>query len=951
MSRAIRIASSPSQLVDRGRPIVFEYNNRRIEAWDGDTIASAMLASGVDVFSRSFKYHRPRGLLCCEGHCPNCMMGVDGSPNVRACTEPARAGMKVIHQNAWPSPEFDVLATTGAFDFMMPVGFYYKTFFKPRFMWPQYERVIRQIAGLGRIDPSRVPPYEYDKQHLRTDVAVVGAGPAGLSAALAAAEAGVQVALVDENPFLGGHYRFQSATSREFGEAQDLETRVRARPNIRILSNATAFGFYEGGMLGIFQGRREIRLRTKRLVLASGLIERPVVFGNNDLPGVMLGRAVQRLIHLHGVRPGSRAVVVGSNSRSMRVAADLAAAGVEIAAYADRRAQIDETADARSLRDRRVTMIPGVTSLSARGSSHVERVSVGSRAGTPQQIDCDLLVLATGGDPAIQLLQQAGARGRYDTDRHAFLADVTDPHHFVAGDANGVHGPDDLVPDGRRAGLAAAQSLSAPTGSTEATQFRETRSPFAMNVPQILDADGGGKRFVCVCEDVTEKDVCDAVAEGFDNIETLKRYSTVSMGPCQGKMCQMAAIAICAHQTSRTIEETGTTTARPPYNPITLGVLAGRNHHPYKIIPTHSRHLATNARVISLGDWLRPEVYTTPAEECRAVHERVGLIDVSTLGCLDVRGPDVAKLLDRVYINGWSNLKVGRTRYGVMCDDAGIIFDDGTCARLAEEQYYLTATTSGADTVYQWLQFWLAESPWDVCVTNVTSGYGAVNLAGPRARDVLGKVTAINLDSAAFPYLGCAQGVVAGVPSILFRIGFVGELGYEIHFPAEYGDHMWDALMEAGKDFGISPFGVESQRILRLEKQHIIVTQDTDALSNPLEANLSWAVKFDKPDFVGKRALLAVRQAGLRNQLVGFVATGGRVPDEGAQVMENGRSVGRVTSARLSPYLNQIIGLAWVPLARAKEGEPIAIRAGEATIDARVATRPFYDPDGARMKA
>ena len=261
-----------------------------------------------------------------------------------------------------------------------------------------------------------------------------------------------------------------------------------------------------------------------------------------------------------------------------------------------------------------------------------------------------------------------------------------------------------------------------------------------------------------------------------------------------------------------------------------------------------------------------------------------GLIDVSTLGCLDVRGPDVAKLLDRVYINGWSNLKVGRTRYGVMCDDAGIIFDDGTCARLAEDRYYLTATTSGADTVYQWLQFWLAESPWDVCVTNVTSGYGAVNLAGPRARDVLAKVTAINLDSAVFPYLGCAQGVVAGVPCILFRIGFVGELGYEIHFPAEYGDHMWDALMEAGKDFGISPFGVESQRILRLEKQHIIVTQDTDALSNPLEANLAWAVKFDKPDFVGKRALLAVREAGLRNQLVGFVAAGSQVPDEGAQV-------------------------------------------------------------------
>jgi sarcosine oxidase subunit alpha len=361
--------------------------------------------------------------------------------------------------------------------------------------------------------------------------------------------------------------------------------------------------------------------------------------------------------------------------------------------------------------------------------------------------------------------------------------------------------------------------------------------------------------------------------------------------------------------------------------------------------------VALKAKVINLGDWLRPEVYSSPADECRAVHERVGLIDVSTLGRLDVRGPDATKILERLYINGWANLKVGRTRYGVMCDDAGIIFDDGTCARLSENQYYMTATTGGADTVYHWLQFWLAESPWDVCVTNVTSAYGGVNLAGPKAREVLKKVTEINLDSAAFPYLGCAQGLVAGVPSILFRIGFVGELGYEIHFPSEYGEYIWDALMEAGKEFGIAPFGVEAQRVLRLEKQHIIVGQDTDALSNPIEANLAWAVKMDKPDFVGKRAIAAVKERGARNMLVGFVASGDKVPLEGTQVMEGGRSIGRVTSARLSSYTNQIIGLAWVPVAKATEGTAIKIRAGEGSIDARVVTKPFYDPDGTRMKA
>jgi sarcosine oxidase, subunit alpha len=561
-----------------------------------------------------------------------------------------------------------------------------------------------------------------------------------------------------------------------------------------------------------------------------------------------------------------------------------------------------------------------------------------------------LLVLASGGDPAIHLVQQAGARGRFDARRQAFIADVKDPDHFVAGDANGVHGADDLLLDGTRAGAAAARSLRALDRTADIGREPAPVS-CTLNAPPLLQSANGGKCFVCVCEDVTDKDVRDAVDEGFDNIETLKRYSTISMGPCQGKMCQMAAISICAEQTSRTIEETGTTTARPPYNPVTLGALAGRNHHSFKTVPTHSRHVALGAKVINLGDWLRPETYTTSAEECRAVHERVGLIDVSTLGCIDIRGADATKILDRVYINTWSNLKVGRTRYGVMCDDAGIIFDDGTCARLAEDHYYLTATTGGADTVYQWLQFWLATSPWDVCVTNVTSGYGAVNLAGPRSREVLSRVTSIPLDSAAFPYLGCAQGLVAGVPSILFRIGFVGELGYEIHFPAEYGEHVWDALMDAGKAFGIAPFGVEAQRVLRLEKQHIIVGQDTDALSNPLEANLAWAVKFEKADFIGKRATASARDGGLRNQLVGFIASGGKVPAEGSQVLENGRSVGRVTSARLSHYTSQIIGLAWVPQPRAKEGEPLTIRDGQGTIAARIVTKPFYDPDGARMKA
>jgi sarcosine oxidase subunit alpha len=829
------------------------------------------------------------------------------------------------------------------------VGFYYRTFFKPKGMWPTYEKVIRRIAGLGKIDTTKVPPYEYDKQFFKSDVAVIGGGPAGLSAALAASEAGVNVTLVDENPFLGGHYRFQNPGSREFQAVRDLEQRVRAAKNIRVLLNATAFGYYEGGMLGIVQKHREIRLRTKRLVVATGIIERPTVFGNNDLPGIMLGRAVQRLIHLYGVRPGQRAVVVGSNARALRVAADLINAGVEVATYADHRDQIDKNEDAQALAGRQVPIISGLTSISVQGSNHVDRVSLKAKSGS-QTVSCDLLVLSTGGDPAIHLLQQGGARGRYDTNRNEFLADVTDPDQFVAGDANGIHGADALLADGRRAGLAAVQGFGADKAA-EIAQLKGKVSVMALNTPVILDADTTGKRIVCICEDVTEKDLCDAVAEGFDNVETLKRYSTVSMGPCQGKMCQTAATTICARQTSKTLAESVTTTSRPPFNPITLGALAGRNRHSFKTVPTHSRHVALKAKIGAAGDWLRPSVYTSLADECKAVHERVGLIDVSSLGGIDIQGPNATDLLERIYTNRWSDLKVGRTRYGLMCDDAGIMIDDGTCARLSEDRYYMTTTSAGSDGVYQRLQHMVAEMPWDVCVTNITAGVGAVNLAGPRAREVLSKVTSIDLSNAAFPYMGCAQGAVAGVWCLLFRIGFVGELGYEIHFPAEYGDHMWDALMEAGKEFGIAPFGMAAQRILRLKKQHAILATDTDALSNPLETNLAWAVNLEKPEFVGKRALKAIKEAGFRNRLVGFVASGSKVPDEGSQVLENGRSVGRVTSAALDPYTNQIIGLAWVPDARAKDGERIIIRNGQETIDARVAMKPFHDPEGSRMKA
>jgi len=478
----------------------------------------------------------------------------------------------------------------------------------------------------------------------------------------------------------------------------------------------------------------------------------------------------------------------------------------------------------------------------------------------------------------------------------------------------------------------------------------------------VVDPSPRGKCFVCFCEDVTEADIAQAVAEGFDHIETLKRYTTASMGPCQGRLCRATVSELCARHTGQTPEVVGMSRARPPAHPVTMGAVGAEHAAPARRTPMHHRHAALGARMMDLGEWKRPEVYSSVAEECRAVRERVGLIDVGTLGKLEVVGKDAAELLEKVYTNRFQDLRPGRVRYGVVCDDAGIILDDGTFARLEEERWFITTTSGGVEAMDQWLHWWAVPGPGGqrrcVHVTNVTAGLAAMNLAGPRSREVLSRLTELDLSREAFPYLGAREAEVAGVPSLLLRIGFVGELGYEIHCPAQYGVHLWDALLEAGQDFGIQPFGVEAQRILRLEKQHLIVGHDTDALSNPLDAGMPWVVKWEKEDFVGRPSLLRLQGENGRNgdggrqRLVGFtVASAGLAVPEGSQVVAEGQTVGRVTSYRLSPTLGSGIGLAWVPETAATEGGEIRIAAPSGTVPASVTLRPFYDPEGSRVRS
>jgi sarcosine oxidase, subunit alpha len=865
-----RLEAQPGERIDRARTLTFEFDGRPVQAFEGDTIGSALYAGGQRTFSRSFKYHRRRGLLCCAGQCPNCLVAVDGAPGVRACTEPVREGMRVEHMNASPALELDLMAVTDRLGSRLtPPGFYYKTFIRPRRLWPLYEKVLRNAAGLGRLSrvarDEREWRTEYRRRH--ADVLVVGGGEAGLRAAIEAASAGADVVLVDEGPEPGGWMLVDGRAA----EARELVERARAA-GVEILSNAPALGYFDG-LVPVWQGSTLHQIRAGRHVFATGSIEQPLLFEGNDLPGVMLSSGARRLASLYAVKPGTKAVVVTSDDRGHEAADALRAIGVQVRAVAD-------------LRD-------GWSVVKAKGKRAVTGVVL-DHDGAKQTIDCDLLIVSGGFAPANSLIRQAA-------------------------------------------------------GNVEAVG----------EVADCRPADGGrrtadAKAFVCLCEDVTAKDIRTSIAEGFDSIELSKRYTTTTMGPCQGRMCQCHAERLIADETGQSLEDVGTTTARPPWSTVPLGALAGRPFEPAKRTPVHARQREQGANMLWAGDWRRAYDYGDPEGEALAVHESAGLIDVSTLGKLIVRGPEAGEFLDRLYPNRFSNLKPGRVRYGVLTTDAGRITDDGTVCRLDEETFYVTTTSSGAGAVEQWFAWWLADWGLDVTLTDVTQGLAAVNVAGPRAREIMSRLTDLDVSGSAFPYLDGQRGRVASAPSLILRIGFVGELGYEIHFPSAYGEDVWNRILEAGADFGIRPFGLEPQRILRLQKMHILVGQDTDSESNPFGAAMPWIVKLDKDeDFIGKWALERAELNPTETVLVGFtLANGDAPPTEGAVVLDPaGGPMGQVTSARHSRQLGRTIGMAWVPAALAEDGAGIVISDEGRTLEGVVVTRPFFDPDGEVLRS
>jgi sarcosine oxidase subunit alpha len=852
--------------------------------------------------------------------------------------------MRVRHLNAAPSLELDAMRAVdtlgGPFT---PPGFYYKTFKRPRRLWPLYERVLRRAAGLGRApEPRDEREWRTDYRRRHADVLVVGGGRAGLAAATRAAQLGADVVLTDEGPEPGGRLLERGAAER----ARELAAGARDA-GVELISPGTAIGLFDG-LAAIWEHDTLHQVRAARHVIATGTIEQPLIFPGNDLPGVMLSRGARRLLALYALSPGRRAVVATTSDEGLKAANALREAGVEIAAVADLR--------------------QGATVVEAGGRRRV-RAAVLARvddagnpvAGTRQTVGCDLLVVSGGAAPAGSLLLQAGGRTEYDPASAAFaVVDVPDGLH-AAGEVAGLPDGDAVELSGALTGADAAHA--AGFGDARSRELAEEQrreldrlasTPPPVAEPPAAASSGRGKCFACLCEDVTAKDVRTSIEEGYDSIELSKRYLTVTMGPCQGRMCQLPAARLIARETGQQLESVGTTTARPPWSSVPMGALAGRPIEPAKRSVLHAHHRELGGNVMWAGDWRRPYDYGDPDAEVRAVQEAAGLIDVSTLGKLIVSGPDAGEFLDRLYPNRHGNLKPGRIRYGVLVSDAGRIIDDGTICRLDDDSFYVTTTSTGAEAIEAWFAWWLADwTDLRVTLTDVTQALCAVNLAGPRAREIMGRLTSLDCSNEEFGYLDGKRARVAGVPCLLLRIGFVGELGYEIHYPVAHGQHLWDSIMDAGREHGITAFGLEPQRVLRLHKMHILVGQDTDSESDPVASAMPWIVKLDKEqDFIGRWALEEFAEHDPALRLVGFELRNGAVPHEGAAVLAGGDgAVGRVTSSRFSRVAGHAIGLAWVPRDQAEDGAAIEISDRGTRMTATVTTKPFYDPDGDRLRS
>ncbi|MEW9805139.1 sarcosine oxidase subunit alpha family protein [Mesorhizobium sp. ZMM04-5] len=979
-------------LIDRSRSVRFSFDGQDFAGHPGDTLASALLANGVSLFGRSFKYHRPRGVLGAGVDEPNALVtvlrGEAREPNVQATMLEIHDGLKVVSQNRFPSLGFDVGALNQLGGKLLGAGFYYKTFMGPVFgplkgtrFWMFCEHFIRRAAGLGKAgvapDPSR-----YERMNAFCDVLVVGSGPAGLIAARAASQNGARVILAEQDARLGGSANWSGASidaqpSTEW--AAGMVRELSAMPNVTLLPRTTVWGYYDGNTMAALERvadhkakarpgeprQRHWTIRAGRVVLATGALERPLVFPGNDRPGVMLASAAERYAGEYGVLPGDKVAVFTNNDAAYRSALALREAGCRVVAIIDPRETISEQARALAVRTgaeiltgRAVTGTEGGKTISGVRMQVFDAAS-GAVSGDPRTIEADCLLMSGGWSPVINLASQAGAKAEWSERLQAFLPPKDASGWVGAGAFNGAF----TLAEALAEGLAAGGKSGSETPDVAGDELEVAPA-------HVLEIEAAGKAFVDFQHDVTADDVRLAHREGFQSVEHLKRYTTLGMATDQGKTSNVSGLAIMANALGRQIPEVGTTRFRPPFAPVTIGALAAERYgeiRPERVTPMHDWHLARGATMYSAGLWHRTMIYGLPGEtveqayvrEAKTTRETAGIADVSTLGKIMVQGSDAANFLDRVYTNMFSTLPVGKARYGLMLREDGLVLDDGTTWRLGEQDFLMTTTTANAGKVMQHLEYML-DVVWPdlkVQLTSVTDQWAGASIAGPRARDILAAcVTGTEVDNETLPFMGIVYGDIAGAPVMICRLSFSGELAYEVYSGAGHGTHVWEALIAGGKPYGLVPYGLEALGTMRIEKGHV-TGAEIDGRVTARDLHLDWMLSKKKP-FVGS---MMMDREGLvapdRLQLVGIVSLDNRPLNGGAHIVEEldrdnpHGSIGHMTAACYSPVFGRHIGLALVKGGKDRRGtrafisDPLRKRFGPVEI----VSHHFYDPEGKRM--
>ncbi|MDE1173571.1 MAG: sarcosine oxidase subunit alpha [Parvibaculaceae bacterium] len=989
--------------IDRARPISFRFDGKSYGGFVGDTLASALIANGVHLVGRSFKYHRPRGIMTAGADEMNALVGVGAdqtryTPNMRATLVELYHGLVAESQNRWPSLGFDVGAVNDFLSPFFPAGFYYKTFMWPKPAWKQlYEPVIRAAAGLGKA-PTASDADRYMQCYAHCDVLVVGAGPAGLAAALAAAETGARVILCDEQREFGGSL-LASDTDTAIDGLSAIEWVAKAvealarHENVTLLTRTTAFGYYPHNFLGLIERvtdhvaqpdpalprERLWQVRAKEVVLATGALERPLVFPENDRPGVMLADAARTYAARYAARPGTRAVIATAHDEAYRAALTLKQAGVQIAAIADMRPQAEGEWPAAA-RAAGIEVMTGTAITGTRGRMRVSgatlaRIKGDGTAEKGEQFACDLVLMSGGFTPSVHLFSQSKGKLIYDEGLKAFVPGASPERNRSAGACAGETGLHATLESGYAAG----------EGAVRAAGFGGGLSGRSLTVTEKISAGGGFagavphgrnpsfvKAFVDFQNDSTSKDIKLATREGFLSVEHVKRYTTTGMATDQGKTSNMNMLGILSDTLGKPIPEIGITTFRPPYTPVTFGAFAGMSRgelfDPARRTAIHDWAAEQGAAFEDVSLWKRAHYFPQAGEdmhaavnrECKAVRESVGVFDASTLGKIEVVGPDAAEFMNRMYINAWTKLEPGRCRYGVMCREDGFVMDDGVVGRIAADRFHVTTTTGGAPAVLNMMEDYL-QTEWpdlNVWLTSTTEQWAVIAVQGPNARKVLEPLVGdIDLSAAAMPHMSVREGHICGVQTRLFRVSFTGELGFEVNVPADYGRAVWEAIWASARRFDAVAYGTETMHVLRAEKGFIIVGQETDGTATPDDVGLTWAIGKLKKDFVGKRSLARAQMSNpQRKQLVGLLSLDNRsVLEEGAQIVANPNEpvpmamIGHVTSSYWSSVLGHPIALAMVKGGRVRLGDTLHVPMPGKTLQVKVVEPVFFDKEGARL--